>query len=105
MNEALILVLLGAAVMACLVIGAFFWRFWKDTRDTLFLAFAVAFWLFGANWAMVAVVGHERFPQVYLFRLVGFLIIIAGVAMKNRSKAPRQRHRRQRRSTAPLAGS
>jgi hypothetical protein len=85
MTETLVSFLLGSAVTACLIVSAFFARFWRRTRDLLFLAFAVAFLLFGANWAMVAVLEEETYPAVYLFRLLGFAIIIAGVIGKNRS--------------------
>ena len=42
--------MLGALVMACFVAGLFFLRFWRKTRDRLFMIFAIAFWLMGVNW-------------------------------------------------------
>ena len=41
--------LLGVIVTASLTAGAFFLRFWRQTRDTLFLAFAAAFFIEGVN--------------------------------------------------------
>ena len=37
----------GAITMGFLAGGLFFLRFWRETRDQLFLTFAVAFWLLG----------------------------------------------------------
>ncbi len=86
MGEVLQPFLLGLVVMACTAIGVFFWKFWKRTCDRLFLSFAIAFWLFAANWAMLAMVRRdEGYAAVYLFRLLGFVIIIAGVIGKNRT--------------------
>lgn len=85
MTDTLVSFLLGSAVTACLIVSAFFGRFWRRAGDRLFLAFALAFLLFAVNWAMVAVVEEETYAEVYLFRLLGFAIIIAGVIGKNRS--------------------
>ena len=39
----------GLIAMAYAVAGVFFLRFWRRTRDSLFAAFGLAFWLFAAN--------------------------------------------------------
>ena len=39
----------GAIVMGYAVAGLFFARFWRQTRDRLFLIFAIAFWLLGVQ--------------------------------------------------------
>jgi hypothetical protein len=78
--------LLGVLVMACAAIGLFFLRFWRRTGDRLFLVFAIAFWLFAANWAALAIVHNdEGYPMIYLLRLAGFGFIIAGIVGKNRA--------------------
>ena len=41
--------LLGIIVTASLTAAAFFLKFWRQTRDTLFLAFAIAFFIEGVN--------------------------------------------------------
>lgn len=41
--------LLGAIMMAFLVVGLFFLRFWKETQDRLFSIFAIAFWILAIN--------------------------------------------------------
>ena len=44
----------GAVAVAFVVAGLFFLRFWKRTRDGLFVAFALAFWLLGLTQALLA---------------------------------------------------
>ena len=79
----------GFIVMGYLVAGLFFLRFWRDTHDRLFAAFAVAFWLFGAQRLLVALIDvqGEHEALFYLVRLLGFLLIIWAVVDKNRAGA------------------
>jgi hypothetical protein len=67
------------------VAGLFFLRFWSRTRDGLFAIFACAFWLFALNAMLVALAGVPREEQswIYLLRLAGFVLIIAGIVAKN----------------------
>ena len=44
----------GAVTLGFLLCGLHFLRFWKRSRDSLFLAFAFAFWLLGLNQALLA---------------------------------------------------
>lgn len=83
--------ILGAIAMACLVAAAFFWRYWRDTRDPLFLFFASSFVLEAVNRTLLARLGEwtEGQPTLYLVRLFAYLIILAGVAHKNRPRPPR----------------
>ena len=76
----------GAITMAFAVCGLFFLRFWKTTRDRLFLGFAVAFFLLGIGQALLglAVVPEEERSYLYLFRLAAFLTIIVSIWLKNR---------------------
>ena len=77
--------LLGMIVMACLVAGLFFLRFWRKTRDRLFAVFALAFWLLAVNWTLLAISGQsEPRSALYVIRLCAFLFILAGIADKNR---------------------
>ena len=39
----------GASALGCWVIGLFFLRFWRNTRDRLFAFFAAAFWVLGST--------------------------------------------------------
>jgi hypothetical protein len=75
----------GAITFGFLVAGLFFARFWRRTRDGLFLAFAAAFMLLGLNQALLVLSGipvEERSP-LYLLRLAAFLLIIVAIVRKN----------------------
>ena len=75
----------GMIVMGYLLAGLFFFRFWRRTGDRLFVAFAIAFWLFAVQSATTALSGIPREEQslVYLLRLAGFGLIIAAIVGKN----------------------
>lgn len=81
------LFLLGAIAALCLVSGVFFFRFWRETRDRLFLFFGLAFAIEGLNRAALALSDDPREgdPFFYLVRLGGFLIILYAIWDKNRS--------------------
>lgn len=66
---------------------AYFLRFWRETKDRFFLAFAAAFLVLGLNWALVAIwqpTGETR-PFFYLLRLGAFGLIILAIWDKNRT--------------------
>jgi hypothetical protein len=79
--------LLGIVATASAAIGLFFYRFWRRTRDRLFVYFAAAFWLLAANWSAQAFVPHDEsyYVVIYLLRLLAFAVIIAGIVGKNRA--------------------
>lgn len=76
----------GAAIVSLLVIVLFFLRFWRRTRDRLFLFFAGAFGFMIVERIVRAVmpVENEWAPYVYLVRLTAFVLIIIAVVDKNR---------------------
>ena len=75
----------GALIMASAVAGLFFLRFWRDTGDRLFVAFAAAFWVLAVNWLGLALSSEPETRTVfYLLRLVAFVTIIVGIVDKNR---------------------
>ena len=78
----------GATALACLAVAVFFVRFWRETRDRLFLLFAIAFAFFTVNRTVLVVVApsKESEPWVYLLRLVAFVLIAFAVADKNRKR-------------------
>jgi hypothetical protein len=84
--------LLGVIVTASLIAAGFFWRFWRQTRDGLFLAFAAAFLIEGCNRMAFLWVDNpnEGSPAIYMVRLVAFLIILAAIIAKNRRTPPRK---------------
>lgn len=83
--------LLGATVLACAVTGLYFLRFWRKTRDRLFVIFAIAFWTLGVNWLALSFTHPEAEyrPALYLIRLLAFLLILFGIYDKNRAARTR----------------
>lgn len=78
--------LLGVIVTASLTAAGFFWRFYRQTHDNLFLAFAAAFAIEGINRMAFLVVDKpsEGSPVIYMVRLVAFLLILGAIVAKNR---------------------
>lgn len=75
----------GAVTMGFAVAGLFFLSFWRRTRDGLFLAFALAFWLLGFVQAMLALadIPVEERSWLYSVRLAAFLLILISIWRKN----------------------
>jgi hypothetical protein len=78
--------LLGLIVMSELVAAAFFCKFWRQTHDRLFLAFAASFLIEGVNRASILFVEDPAAgsPVIYAVRLLSYLLILAAIADKNR---------------------
>jgi hypothetical protein len=82
------LLLLGAITMASLVIGMFFLRCWRDTKDRFFLFFASSFIVEGLNRATLALSAdpNEDRPLFYFVRFLSFVLILIAIADKNLKK-------------------
>lgn len=82
----------GAITVGYLVSGLFFLRFWKRSKDVLFVYFAVAFWILaGQRFALVLI--KERVEEdtiFYVIRLIAYLVILLGIWQKNRPGPRRQ---------------
>jgi len=78
--------LIGAAAMAALVVALFFLRFWRQTRDSLFLWFAIAFATDAATRLLEGLthVSDDQEAFVYVPRLITFAFIILAIVQKNR---------------------
>jgi hypothetical protein len=78
----------GMIAMGFAVCAVFFLRFWRRTRDSLFLVFSIAFLLLALNQALTTLLGLplEERSWLYLLRLAAFLIIIAAIVRKNVGK-------------------
>ncbi|MBS0298073.1 MAG: hypothetical protein JSR45_17365 [Proteobacteria bacterium] len=78
----------GMIAMGYVVAGLFFFRFWRRTRDALFVVFSLAFCLMGANQALVTLTAgeEENKGELYLMRLLAFVLIVVGVLRKNFEK-------------------
>lgn len=76
----------GATAMCCAAVALFFLRYWRDSKDRLFLLFALAFVALGANRLAIATVhiAAENLPYLYLLRLVAFGLIVFAIIDKNR---------------------
>lgn len=81
------LFLWGALAMASATIAIFFLRFWTQSRDRLFLFFAMAFAAFALHWLGLGIVAppEESRHYLYLLRLLAFVLILAGIVDKNRT--------------------
>jgi uncharacterized membrane protein len=77
----------GAVALGFFVCGLFFLRFWRRTRDQLFLAFALAFALLGIGQSILALanIPTEERGSIYLIRLTAFALILFAILRKNRS--------------------
>jgi len=78
--------LLGVIVTCSLVAAAYFYKFWKQTKDRLFLAFAAAFFVEGLNRISFLFLENpnEGSPAIYLVRLLAFALILTAIVTKNR---------------------
>ena len=77
-------VVMGAVAMASFVAAMFFFRYWRQTRDVLFLLFALAFLVDAAMRFLLGsrIVSTETEPLIYSARLVTFAMIIAAIIKK-----------------------
>lgn len=80
----------GALVMGYLVAATFFLRFWRQTSDRLFALFSVAFVILAVQRLALELVTDLEASSIWLYalRLLGFLIILAAIADKNRVPKP-----------------
>jgi hypothetical protein len=84
-SPATVLFVAGAMSAGYAMAGLFFLRFWWRTRDRLFAAFAIAFWLMALNQAVAGFSRHEHAEDstAYLLRRAAFALIILAVLSKN----------------------
>ncbi len=80
-------VLLGAVAMASSIAALFFLRFWRQTRDRLFLLFSLAFAVDAVTRLALGLVevSSEHEPLFYMARLVTFALIAVAIIHKNRN--------------------
>lgn len=80
--------LAGMICMGFAVGALFFFRFWRRTRDGLFLTFSGAFALLAVHQALIAGlrISNEDRSWVYLLRLLAFVLILIAIVRKNLGK-------------------
>ena len=78
-------VLSGALTAGFLVAALHFARFWRESRDRLFLYFAAAFVLIGTNSFALGLSTPQGDVRVFVYglRLAGFLLILYAIYDKN----------------------
>jgi len=83
--------LAGAIVMGFAVAALLFLKFWKRTREGLFLAFSGSFVLLGITQAMLTLGNFqdEERSWLYLMRLAAFLLILFAMWWQNRRRGSR----------------
>jgi uncharacterized membrane protein HdeD (DUF308 family) len=75
----------GMIAMASLIIGLFFLRFWRNTRDRFFLYFALSFGIEGVHRIVTTLTYDEQedSPLHYLVRLLAYGLILWAILEKN----------------------
>ena len=75
----------GMIAMGSLIIGLFFLRFWRNTRDRFFLYFALSFGIEGVHRIVTTLTydEHEESPLHYLVRLLAYGLILWAILEKN----------------------
>lgn len=75
----------GAVALGFTACALFFLRFWRRTREELFLAFAIAFLLLGVGQTLLALanIPTEERGSIYLIRLAAFALILIAIYRKN----------------------
>lgn len=78
----------GVTTAGCATAGLFFFKFWRDSTDRLFLAFALAFWMLAIDYAVLGIgrFADESRVYVFVFRLLAFGLILAGILDTNRRR-------------------
>ena len=86
MNHQAVIFLQGVSSMGAYTSSLFFFRFWRQSRDSLFAFFSGAFALLGLSWSLLALFPPvaETAPYIYGLRLLAFGLIIVGTIKKNR---------------------
>ena len=95
----------GALMMGQVVAAGFFLRFYRVTRDRLFLLFAIAFSILAISRIALALAEapDEVRPLFYLLRLLAFIVILVAIVDKNRGQGRgAQRNAEETRLRGPL---
>jgi uncharacterized membrane protein HdeD (DUF308 family) len=75
-------------MVASLAVALFFLEYWRNTRERLFAILAIAFGMLGFERVLLAFVDphDEGTHWVFIPRFLAYLLIIAGIIDKNRSR-------------------
>ena len=88
-------ILEGAIVMGFAAAGLFFLRFWRETRDRLFLLFGLAFFVLAANRVGLAQAAQQAADRdvLYWVRFLAYALILVAIVDKNRPRKPKDADR------------
>jgi hypothetical protein len=80
----------GAIATLCAIAALFFVKFWRQTRDGLFVGFALGFGTLALHWTALAVIHPTSETRHYVFwlRLLAFVFILGAVVLKNTTAPP-----------------
>ena len=84
--------LLGAMTMGCAVASLFFFRFYRASRDRLFLWFGLSFLIEAVNRTHFALSGSsagDDAPLYFSIRLLSYLLILWAILEKNMGRRAR----------------
>jgi hypothetical protein len=83
----------GMVTMGFIIAGLFFLRFWRRTKDGLFVVFALAFWLLALNQVFLGVAGDtnpdnswEFLPSLGAFGLLSLAILLKNVGNSDKGR-------------------
>lgn len=78
----------GVLTALSFVAGLFFVRYWRETKDRFFLFLVITFWVLAGDWAsLTGNTDREHVAYFYLPKLFAFLVLLVGIADKNRRAA------------------
>lgn len=85
----------GAIALGFAAAGLFFLRFWRESRDRLFLFFALAFVVMAVNRVGLALAAQqgEQHDVLYWIRLLAYVLILIAIVDKNRAQKREGRER------------
>jgi hypothetical protein len=95
----------GAFMIACVAVALFYFRYWRRTRERLFLVLCAAFAMFAIERGVLAFVPFHLDGRhlIFFVRLAAYVLIIAGIVDKNwpRGRRPARAKRRSAEARAP----
>jgi len=76
----------GAIAMGYVIAGLFFIRFYSQSKDRLFMFFALSFMLLAVQRVIFLAIDStvESNPGVLILRIIAYLLIITAIVDKNR---------------------
>ena len=82
----------GAISMGSFVVGLYFITFWRETRQRLFVYFAGGFMVLAVHRVIFAITSEDPVWEEFSLslRLVGYLIILAGIVDRRMAREIRQ---------------